>query len=79
VRAEIALVTAIADLRRHLERQSTEMQRMQQTQRRLESELRSGEAGRQDLTLQRTDGAAEAGSGTIRNRVNSAETRFADQ
>lgn len=46
---------ALAELRRQLERQSVEMNRMKEAQDRLESDLHNGEAGKQDLIQQRTE------------------------
>jgi hypothetical protein len=45
----------LADLRRQLERQSVEMNRMKEAQDRLEGDLRNRDAGRQDLVQQRTE------------------------
>ena len=46
---------ALADLRQQLERQAEEMGRMKETQARLESELRTGEPGKQDLVQQQAE------------------------
>ena len=46
---------ALADLRRQLERQSAEINRMKEAQDKLESDLRTGEAGKQDLIQQRAE------------------------
>ena len=45
----------IADLRRKLGQQSTEMGRMKVTQNQLETELQNGQAGRQNLLQDRSD------------------------
>ena len=47
--------TALADLRRQLERQSAEISRLREAQNHLESSLQSDETGKQDLVQQRTD------------------------
>jgi hypothetical protein len=77
VRAQIAARDReLVDLRRQLERQSAEMQRMQETQARLASELRTGEAGKQDLAQQRAQLAeklrtAQAESESLERRLDS--------
>jgi hypothetical protein len=65
---------ALADLRRQLERQSVEMTRMKEAQDRLESDLRSGEAGKQDLVEQRAEmaqklNAAQSNSQALQQRL----------
>jgi signal transduction histidine kinase len=45
----------LADLRRRLQQQSVEMNRMKEAQGRLESDQQSGEVGKQDLMQQRTE------------------------
>ena len=67
---------ALADLRRQLERQSAEMGRMKEAQDRLESDLRSGETGKQDLVQQQTDlnqklQAAQANSQALQSQLGS--------
>jgi hypothetical protein len=46
---------ALTDFRRQLQRQSTEITRMKDAQDRLETDLRSDQAGKQDLVQQRTE------------------------
>jgi hypothetical protein len=65
---------ALAGLRRQLERQAAEMKRMQEAQTGLESELRSGEADRQDVAAQRTElaqklEAAQSESQSLQRRL----------
>jgi len=46
---------ALADLRRQLERQSADIRRMKEAQDRLQSDLRTDQAGKQDLVQQRNE------------------------
>jgi len=46
---------ALADLRRQLERQSVDIRRMKEAQDRLQSDLRTDQAGKQDLVQQRNE------------------------
>ncbi len=67
---------ALADVRRQLERQSAEMGRMKEAQDRLESDLRSGETGKQDLVQQWTDltqklQAAQSNSQALQRQLDS--------
>jgi hypothetical protein len=67
---------ALAELRRQLQRQSTEIARMKEARDRLEASLDSNEAGKQDLVQQRTESmakleAAEAESRALQHQVNS--------
>ena len=55
----------IADLRRQLTEQSTEINQMKAAQTQLENDLRAGDASRQDLTRQRSD---------LAQRVDAAQT-----
>ncbi len=67
---------ALADLRRQLERQSADMNRMKEAQDRLESDLRSGETGKEDLVQQQTDlnqklQAAQSNSQALQKQLDS--------
>ena len=76
-RAEIAQRDKlIADLRRKLERQSAEISEIKATRGQLESDLRAGDASRQDLIQKRTDLAQEldaalANSHTLQEQLDS--------
>lgn len=66
----------IADLRHQLAEQSAEINQMKAAQERLESDVRAGDASRQDLTQQRTDlsqklDAAQNNSNTLQEKLNS--------
>ena len=68
--------TALAVLRRQLEKQSAEIDRLREAQDRLEANLQSDEAGKQNLTQQRTElgqklEAAQTESQTLQQQVNS--------
>ncbi len=65
---------ALADLRRQLDKQSAEINRLKEAQDRLEASLQTDEAGKQDLVQQRTDlrqklEAAKAESRALQQQV----------
>lgn len=66
----------IADLRHQLSEQSAEISQMKAAEERLESDVRAGDASRQDLTQQRTDlaqklDAAQDNSHALQDKLNS--------
>jgi len=67
---------ALADLRRQLQRQSTEISRMKETQDKLEATVQSDQTGKQDLAQQRAElgqklEVAQAESQSLQQQVNS--------
>ncbi len=75
---------ALADLRRQLELQSAEIDRMKEAQDRLESDLRSGEAGKQDLIQQRAElgqkvEAARSDSQALQGKLDSLASESAQE
>ena len=60
---------ALAALRRQLERQSAEINRMKEAQDKLESDLRTGEAGKQDLIQQRAEVGQKLESAQVESRA----------
>ena len=67
---------ALADLRRQLQQQSTEIGRMKETQDKLEATVQSDQAGKQDLAQQRAElgqklEQAQADSQSLQQQVNS--------
>ncbi len=68
-RAQIAVRNKeLADLGQRLKRQTSEIARLKETEARLESELRSGESGQQDLVRHRTE---------LANRLEAAQSQSA--
>lgn len=75
---------ALAALRRQLERQSAEIDRMKESQDKLESDLRTGEAGKQDLVQQRSElgqklEAAQVESHALQQQVASLTQQSTDE
>ena len=75
---------ALAALRRQLERQSAEIDRMKESQDKLESDLRTGEAGTQDLVQQRSElgqklEAAQVESHALQQQVASLTQQSTDE
>ena len=75
---------ALSDLRQQLQRQSVEMNRMREAQDRLESELRNGASGKQDLVQQRTElaqklDAAQSESQALARKLDSLTHESAQQ
>jgi len=73
----------VAELRHQLEQQSAEMIRMKTAQSQLESDLQSGQAGRQDLLQQRSDlsqkvDTVQARSQSLQERLDSLEHQSSD-
>jgi hypothetical protein len=73
----------IADLRRQIEQQSTEMGRMKSTQSQLETDLQSGQVGRQALLQERSDvsqklDAAQAKTKSLQDKLDSIERQSSD-
>jgi hypothetical protein len=73
----------IADLRHQLEQQSTEMGRMKETQRQLETDLQSGQAGRQALLQERSDAsqkldAAQTKTQSLQDKVDSLDRQSSE-
>jgi putative zinc finger protein len=73
----------IADLRHQIEQQSTEMGRMKGTQRQLETDLQSGQAGRQALLQERSDvsqkfDAAQAKTQSLQDKLDSLERQASE-
>ncbi len=74
---------AISDLRHRLEQQSTEMDRMKDTQRQLETDLQSGQAGRQALLQERSDvsqkfDAAQAKTQSLQDKLDLIERQSSE-
>ena len=67
----------IADLRRQLARQSAEINEMKAAQNQLESNLRAGDASRQDLSQQKTELARKARIGAEQFPLSAGKTGLA--
>jgi anti-sigma factor RsiW len=75
---------ALADLRRQLERQAAEIGRMKEAQGKLESDLRTGKSGKQDLVQQRAElgqklEAAQVESHALQQQVASLTQQSTDE